>query len=119
MAGGSGAVTAWTGFIKVDGTAYTWMGAAQVNGFTPPSVTQTSFEFTSQRSTFIMKVAGKVSLYVTFLSPITPTDLRRQSIIGSYLSVSVAAIDSRTHSVQLYVDTSAGESVLQCCGHGK
>jgi len=44
----------------------------------------------------------------TFLSPITPTDLKRQSVIGSYLSVTVAAIDGATHSVQLYADTSAG-----------
>jgi len=60
VVGSNCAVTAWTGFIKVDGTTYTWMGAAQVNGFFPPSVTQTSFQYTSERSTFIMNVAGKV-----------------------------------------------------------
>jgi len=31
----------------------------------------------------------------------------RQSIIGSYLDVTVASIDGNTHSVQLYADTSA------------
>jgi hypothetical protein len=96
--------------IKVDGTTYTWMGAANINGVVPPSVTQTSFEYTSTRSTFIMNVAGKVSMNVTFLSPITPTDLQRQSLIGSYLSVSVAAVDGGTHPVQLYADTSAGRA---------
>ena len=84
------------------------MGAASVNGFVPPSVTQESFEFTSLRSTFIMNVAGVVSMNVTFLSPVTPKDLMRQSIIGSYLSVTVASIDGGTHSVQLYADTTAG-----------
>ncbi|KAN0095547.1 DUF1793 domain containing protein [Hyaloscypha variabilis] len=107
VAGSNGAVTAWTGFITVDGTSYTWMGAANVNGVVPPSVTQTSFEYTSTRSTFIMNVAGKISMNVTFLSPVTPNDLRRQSVIGSYLSVTVAAIDGGSHSVQLYADTSA------------
>jgi hypothetical protein len=84
------------------------MGAANVNGIVPPSVTQTSFEYTSTRSTFIMNVAGKVSMNVTFLSTINPTDLQRQSVIGSYLYLSVAAIDGGTHSVQVYADISAG-----------
>ncbi|KAE9367621.1 DUF1793-domain-containing protein [Stipitochalara longipes BDJ] len=107
VAGSNGAVTAWTGFINVDGTSYTWMGAANVNGVVPPSVNQTSFEYTSTRSTFIMNVAGKISMNVTFLSPVTPNDLQRQSVIGSYLSVTVEAIDGGSHSVQLYADTSA------------
>lgn len=84
------------------------MGAPVINGVTPPTVNQTSFEYTSERSTFIMSVGGKVSMNVTFISPITPTDLKRQSVIGTYLDVSVQAIDGATHSVQLYADTSAG-----------
>lgn len=104
VAGRNGAVTAWTGFIKVDGAIFTWMGAP---GGT--SVTQESFEYTSTRSTFMMNVVGKVSMNVTFLSPITPTDLKRQSIVGSYLSVAVTSLDGSTHSVQLYADISAGE----------
>jgi hypothetical protein len=91
------------------------MGAPQVNGAFPPSVTQDSFEYTSQRSTFIQNVAGKVSLNVTFISPLTPTDLMRQSVIGTYLDVSVVSIDGATHSVQLYADTSAGMLLLFSC----
>ncbi len=79
-----------------------------MNGVFPPSVTQESFEYTSQRSTFMMNVAGKVSMNVTFISPITPTDIKRQSIIGTYLSVTVTSIDGARHSVQLYADTSGG-----------
>jgi hypothetical protein len=94
--------------IKVDGTTYTWMGAPAINGAFPPDVTQDSFEYTSQRSTFIMNVAGKVSMNVTFISPVTPTDLKRQSIVGTYLSVTVVAVDGATHAVQLYADTSGG-----------
>jgi hypothetical protein len=85
------------------------MGEPNVNGVFPPSVAQESFEYTSARSTFIMNVNGKVSMNVTFVSPVTPDDLQRQSVIGTYLYVSVAAIDGRTHSVQLYADTSAGK----------
>ncbi|ESZ97777.1 hypothetical protein SBOR_1838 [Sclerotinia borealis F-4128] len=107
VAGGAGSVTGWAGLIKVDGTTYTWMGAAGVNGVVPPSVTQDHMEYTSSRSTFLMNVAGKVSMNVTFLSPLTPDDIRRQSVIGSYLYVSVKALDGATHAVELYCDTSA------------
>ncbi|KAG4438672.1 hypothetical protein IFR05_005853 [Cadophora sp. M221] len=107
VAGRNGAVTAWVGFIIIDGTSYTWMGNAYVNGAAPPLVTQDSFEYTSQRSTFIMNVAGKITMNVTFLSPLTPTDIKRQSIIGTYLSVTVVSRDGTNHNVKLYADTSA------------
>ncbi|KUJ19273.1 DUF1793-domain-containing protein [Mollisia scopiformis] len=107
VAGPNGAVTGWAGLIKVDGTSYTWMGAPVVNGVAPTLVSQDSFEYTSQRSTFIMNVAGKVTMNVTFISPVTPTDLKKMSIIGTYLSISVVSRDGATHSVQLYADTSA------------
>lgn len=107
VAGSAGSVTAWAGLIKVDGTTYTWMGAAGVNGVVPPSVTQDHMEYTSSRSTFLMTVAGKVSMNVTFLSPLTPDDIRRQSVIGTYLYVSVKSLDGASHAVELYCDTSA------------
>ncbi|CZT07439.1 probable glutaminase A [Rhynchosporium graminicola] len=107
VAARNGAVTGWAGFIKVDGEAYTWMGAASVNGWTPTLVTQDSFEYTSQRSTFILNTGGKVTMNVTFLSPLTPKDIKRQSIIGTYLSVTVSSRDGANHDVQLYADTSA------------
>jgi hypothetical protein len=114
VSGGAGSVTAWAGLIKVDGTAYTWMGAASVNGVIPPSVNQTRMEYTSTRSTFLMNVAGKVSMNVSFISPINPTDLKRQSVVGTYLDVSVVSIDGATHAVQLYADISAGKH-FRCC----
>ncbi|KAL2064393.1 hypothetical protein VTL71DRAFT_4887 [Oculimacula yallundae] len=107
VAGRNGAVTGWVGFIKVDGESYTWMGDASVNGWRPTLVTQDSFEYTSQRSTFMLNVAGKITMNVTFLSPLTPKDIKRHSIIGSYLSVTVNSRDGVDHDVQLYADTSA------------
>lgn len=84
------------------------MGAPQIDGNFPPSVTQTSVEFTSQSSIFTSTIAGKIALNVTFTSPVTPTDFQRQSIIGTYLTVSAATLDGATHAVQVYADTSAG-----------
>ncbi len=100
----AGQVTAWTGMIKVDNVTYTWMGD-------PPNqqtVTQTAFSYTSTRSIFTMDVGGKVEMTITFLSPITPDDQKRQSLIFSYMDVAVQSSDGAPHDVQLYTDISAG-----------
>ncbi len=46
---------------------------------------------------------------VTFLSPIFPTDLKRQSLPFSYLDISVISSDGNPHDVQLYTDITAGK----------
>jgi hypothetical protein len=69
---------------------------------------QTSFEYTSTRSIFTIAVDGKVQLKVTFLSPITPNDFKRQSLIFSYMKVEVSSLDGSNHEVQIYTDISAG-----------
>ena len=95
----------WTGLIRVDGKTFTWMGAPYP---LPTTVTQLAFEYTSTRSTFLMSVAGVVEMNITFLSPVTPTDLKRQSLPFSYVDVAVASTDGKTHDVQLYTDITAG-----------
>ncbi|PYH29479.1 glutaminase GtaA [Aspergillus neoniger CBS 115656] len=98
----SGQVTGWAGMIRVDGSAYTWMG---IPG--PETVTQTSYEYTSTKSVFTMNVADKVEMNITFLSPITPNDYKRQSLVFSYVDVQVESLDGEAHDVQLYADISA------------
>lgn len=56
-----------------------------------------------------MNVAGKVGMNITFLSTVTPTDLRRQSLTFSYLDVGVHSLDGADHDVQLYADVSGGK----------
>ena len=58
-----------------------------------------------------MDVAGVVEMNITFLSPITPTDLKRQSLIFSYVDISVTSTDGAAHDVQLYTDITAGNSI--------
>ena len=101
-----GQILGWTGLIRVDNISYTWMGAPKP---LPTVVTQTSFEYTSTRSTFVMDVAGVVEMNITFLSPITPTDLTRQSLVFTYVDVSVTSTDGASHDVQLYTDITAGK----------
>lgn len=98
-------VTGWAGLIRVDGDTYTWMGLPGSK-----TVNQTAFEYTSTKSIFTMNVADKLEMNITFLSPITPTDYRRQSLVFSYLNVEVASLDGKDHEVQVYADISAGES---------
>ena len=56
-----------------------------------------------------MDVAGVVEMNITFLSPLTPSDLMRQSLVFSYLDVSVTSADGAAHDVQLYTDITAGK----------
>ena len=102
---GSGQTLGWTGLIKVDNNTLLWMGAP--DGYTD-LVNQTSFEYTSTKSIFTFHADDKVQLKVTFLSPLTPTDLKRQSLIFSYMDVEVTSLDGSEHSVQVYTDISAG-----------
>lgn len=74
----------------------------------PPEVEQVSLEYTSTKTIFIMNVDGKVQMSITFMSPVYPTDLRRQSITSSYLEVSVKSLDGGNHNVQVYCDVSGG-----------
>ncbi|KAK6074358.1 glutaminase A [Seiridium cupressi] len=96
-------ITGWVGLIRVDGVAYTWMGAPPD---WPQVVDQTDFSYTSTRSTFIMNVGGKVGMNITFLSPVTPSDLKRQSLTFTYLDVAVESIDGASHDVELHADVS-------------
>ncbi|OWP04752.1 hypothetical protein B2J93_4034 [Marssonina coronariae] len=98
----AGQIAAWVGMIRVDGITYTWMGDPG-----PQSVNQTAFEYTSTRSVFTMEVCDKIGMKVTFMSPITPQDQKRQSLIFSYLDVEIESRDGAAHDVQLYTDISA------------
>ena len=82
--------------INVDGANYQWMGIPGAS----QNVSQTSFSYTSTRSTFIMDVDGVVQMNITFFSRIKPNDLRRQSLPLSYLNVAVRSSDGNLHSVQ-------------------
>jgi len=74
----------------------------------PTIVNQTSFEYTSTRSVFIMEVDQAVTMNITFLSPVNPTDLKRQSLPFSYVEVTVSSTNGASHNVQLYTDITAG-----------
>jgi hypothetical protein len=91
--------------IRVDNETFTWMGAPD----DIPTAYQTAYEYTATRSIFTIEANGKVSLKVTFLSPLTPNDFKRQSLIFSYMNIEVSSLDGANHDVQIYTDISAGK----------
>ncbi|KAF7352677.1 DUF1793-domain-containing protein [Mycena venus] len=102
----TGSTLGWAGFVKVDGTSYVFLGTPAVSGTTFSKAVQKSSKFTSTQSIFVLS-AGPVDITVTFLSPVEPTDLVKQSIPFSYMAVSAAATDGKSHTVQVYSDISA------------
>ena len=56
-----------------------------------------------------MDVANIVVMNITFLSPVFPNDLKRQSLPFSYLDVAVASTDGVPHTIELYTDITAGK----------
>jgi hypothetical protein len=76
---------------------------------------QTAYEYTSTKSIFTIIADDKVQLKVTFLSPLTPNDIKRQSLIFSYMEVEVSSLDNSEHDVQIYTDISAGKYIFLLC----
>ncbi|KAF8581797.1 DUF1793-domain-containing protein [Ramaria rubella] len=101
----TGMTLGWAGFIRVDGTAYNFLGDPTLNAGVLKA-TQTSFKYTSTQSAFVLS-AGPVDITANFLSPVEPTDLVKQSLPFSYLALTVQATDGKSHSVQVYTDISA------------
>ncbi|WP_344307871.1 glutaminase family protein [Fodinicola feengrottensis] len=103
----TGRTTAMTGIVRIDGVPYVFMGAPAVDA-APVSqgMSQISLVTTATRSTFTL-TGGGVELVVTFLSPIEPGDLRRQSAPLSYLSMRASSADGKAHAVSVYIDVSA------------
>ncbi|KAF8874083.1 hypothetical protein BD779DRAFT_1451181 [Infundibulicybe gibba] len=89
------------GYIRIDGATWEWLGNSGGNG-----TTLVRTEITPTR-TIITLTAGPMELEVTFLSPIEPTDLVRQSFPFTYIYLTANATDGRSHSVQFYTDITA------------
>lgn len=97
--------------MAVDGDVFNWVGAASG----PSVATQMSAEYTSTKTVFTFDVNSKVTLTATFLSPVYPNDLLKQSLQYSYIDVAVTSSDGASHDVQIYLDcTGGGPSPFPC-----
>lgn len=91
-----------TGFIRIDGETYRWMGK------TPdsiPAIKQNSVEVTPTHTIYHFGERG-IKLTVTFLSPLLPSDLDVLSRPVSYVSFSSSSTDGHKHDVQILFEVS-------------
>jgi hypothetical protein len=102
----TGRITAMTGIATIDGSPFLFLGApGSPTAFPFPTLRQLSLTVTATKSSFVLAQAG-VELTVTFLSPVTPGDLKRQSQPLSYVAVAARSTDGATHRVSVYFDIS-------------
>jgi glutaminase A-like protein/uncharacterized protein DUF5127/uncharacterized protein DUF4964 len=102
----TGRITAMTGLVTIDGSPFLFLGSpASPTAFPFPTMRQLSLTVTATKSEFVLTQAG-VELTVTFLSPVTPGDLKHQSQPLSYVSVRARATDGKSHQVAVYFDIS-------------
>ncbi|KAK7045355.1 hypothetical protein VNI00_007604 [Paramarasmius palmivorus] len=106
----NGATVNLGGFIRVDGTAYEWMGTAWKDvelprraGMNFTFVDVGSITVTPTRTVYSV-AAGPMRLNFTFLSPLEPDDLTLQSFPFGYIYVDAISTDGGPHTVQLYCD---------------
>lgn len=99
----TGAEVGWSGLLQVDNVNYEWLGYPSSSLPNVESVVTELVEYTATKTVYTLS-AGKVGVNVTFLTPITLDDLRRQSLPVSYLSLSFWSLDKKNHSVSLYSD---------------
>jgi len=90
----------WTGLIRIDGKTYSWLGHSPTSS-SISKARQSNVSITATRSIFSFE-AGPIDLKVTFLSPVEPKDLIRQSLPFSYLNVDFNTTDAKEHEVQVY-----------------
>ncbi|KAL7337055.1 hypothetical protein BJY59DRAFT_705101 [Rhodotorula toruloides] len=89
----------WKGLLRVDGETWNWMGnltdwPAAVNASVRHTAAETAFTLTNDPPT--------VALHASFLSPVTPADIFRQSVPFSYLHLTVESLDGQPHEVEAY-----------------
>ncbi|KAH8107238.1 hypothetical protein BXZ70DRAFT_285390 [Cristinia sonorae] len=99
-------ILGWVGYIKVDGTAYRWIGGE--NDSSNSSLAQLlDLEVTPTRTIMSMQAGQSVLFNVTMLSPIEESDPVKQSLPFSYVYLDVVASDDQPHEIAVYMDISA------------
>jgi len=98
----TGAVKAITGFVRVDGTPYVFLGAP---GGGLPLARQLQLEITATQSRYVF-AAGGVNLYVNFIAPVDGADLQKLSVPFGYIQVQAVSTDGVPHATSFYLDIS-------------
>jgi glutaminase A-like protein/uncharacterized protein DUF5127/uncharacterized protein DUF4964 len=100
----NGSTKALTGLAHIDGASFVFLGAPS-NAGVGAAMKLESRAITPTKTEYVLS-AGGVSLTVDFLSPVEPTDLKRQSAPIGYVTATARATDGATHAVSVYFDIS-------------
>ena len=98
----NGSIKAITGYVRVDGTPYVFIGDPG-NGVA--LARQVQLEVTATQSRFVF-AAGGVNLYVNFISPVDADDLQKLSVPLGYIQVQAVSVDGASHTTSVYLDIS-------------
>lgn len=102
-----GTVKALVGLVRIDGTAYRFMGPeGEAGGNLPQPIQQLSSTVYPTQSVFTFGAKG-VELTVTFTTPLLTDDIEVMSRPVTYLTFSVRSTDHASHRVELYYDNTA------------
>ncbi|KLO15795.1 hypothetical protein SCHPADRAFT_243599 [Schizopora paradoxa] len=93
--------TTWTYIVVVDDSPFMILGSGKAPNATIAN--QTAASFTATRTSFTF-ITGPVEVNVTFLSPITPNDLVRQSMPFAYFYMDITSTDGAAHDIRIYSD---------------
>ncbi|KLO07475.1 hypothetical protein SCHPADRAFT_881683 [Schizopora paradoxa] len=93
--------TTWSCIVTVDSAPYMIMGSFNLTNTTHANQTAISFTATRTSATF---AAGPVIVNATFLSPVTPNDLVRQSMPFVYFYLDISSTDGASHNIRIYSD---------------
>ncbi|WP_160145620.1 glutaminase domain-containing protein [Dictyobacter aurantiacus] len=96
----TGDIKAITGIARIDENVYCFLGSPGIN-----AMEQNQLEITPTQSRYVFQ-GGGITLYLTFLSPVEATDLKRLSQPFGYILAQAQSNDGATHTVHLYFDIS-------------
>jgi len=106
----TGTIKALVGMIRVDGVPMRFMGPSTLVNPPPDAMQQVSVQVLPTRTIYQFVDAG-ISLNVTFMTPLIPTDYDLLSRPVTYITFDVASLDGKQHNVQIYYDNTAEISV--------
>ncbi|KJE97300.1 hypothetical protein CAOG_07731 [Capsaspora owczarzaki ATCC 30864] len=101
----TGQVMALAGGLRIDNTAYRFLGP-QGGGINAPAMQQTSVQVFPLSTVYSFTQAG-VRLDVTFATPAFVDEEESMSIPLTYVTFAVRSVDGRAHTVDLYFDHTA------------
>ncbi|THU88216.1 hypothetical protein K435DRAFT_866505 [Dendrothele bispora CBS 962.96] len=100
-------VTGLTVLVRLDNTTYLCLGNPDV--VTDGSISQPNIiglELTPTSSKFILNAENLMAINLTFLNPVEPEDLVKQSFPFTYIYIDAQTMDGNPHATQFYIELS-------------